>query len=102
MPPWSDPHLQARQQEPQASDRLECKDGVCYDDRWTKSVASVGNTPESARRYSSLGPVGKRDQNWLQPASIPRADRRDHLASSNHEQSASSHEQAEYTGWHLS
>src|SRR5437588_10455293 len=78
MRSWPDPR--ARSLERQASKRPEYKDGACCDDRCTKSVVNGANRHENALRYSSLGSVDTKDQNRLQPASIPRGDRRDHLA----------------------
>ena len=106
MRSWLAPHLEARLLVSQASDRPECKDGAWCDDRYTKSVVSVANTLESARRYRCLGSVGKRDRNWLLPASIHSTDRRDHLATRTPWKplgpSASPLWPAEYSGWHPS
>src|SRR6266487_6900990 len=106
MRSWLAHHLEARLQVSQASDRPECKDEACCDDRYTKSVVSVASTLESALRYRCLGSVGKRDRNWLLPASIHSTDRRDHLATRTPWKPLGSRASplwpAEYSGWHPS
>src|SRR6266480_4384955 len=80
MRPWAALHHQVGKQEPQASDRPECKDEAVADDRCTKSVVNGANKRESALRYSCLGFVGKGDQSRLQPASIHSVGHRGYLA----------------------
>src|SRR6266849_6951942 len=104
MRSWPASHLLVRSLVRQASERLACKDGACRDDRCTKSVGSVANTPESALQYRCLGFVGTRDRNWLLPASIHSADRRDHLATRSYWSPVDSMGcplwPAGYSGWH--
>src|SRR5260370_27820480 len=84
MQPELHPHWKPLSLVCQASERPDCKDGACRDDRYTKSVVNGANRLESVLWCNCLGSVGKRDQSRLVPASIPRADHSDHLATRRH------------------